>query len=116
MKIRTRIKKKIRKGFSDISSGLNLFFSPLNKLLSFLKKKFKKIKENLNKFSKSSEEKTFELISFIFYVVGFGFITNYMLWAIWGIGLNLYSLIGYGILVYYIREEFPSWFNRMKKK
>ena len=49
----------------------------------------------------------------IFLILGYGFLINTMLWSLFGYDFNFFSLVGYGILYYFIKEEFSEWFRRL---
>ncbi|KKK54252.1 hypothetical protein LCGC14_3086600 [marine sediment metagenome] len=74
-----------------------------------MKVNFKKIKEFFVKrigVFKVFKEWFSQLKKFIFLVIGYGFLINTMLWSLLGFEFTKYSLVGYGILYYLIKEEF----------
>lgn len=52
-------------------------------------------------------------LNFIIGILGYGILINYMIWGIFHIPFTWYSFPAYGILYYFITEEFMSWFRRI---
>lgn len=46
----------------------------------------------------------------------YGALVNYMCWAIWHIPFKWYSFPAFGILYYFITNEFPLWFSKLKSR
>ena len=78
---------------------------------------FKKIKESFIKRFESFKGwfKVWigNIKKFIFLIIGYGLLINVMLWSLFGFTFDFISLVGYGILYYLIKEEFPEWFRRL---
>jgi len=50
---------------------------------------------------------------FIVAVIAHGILVNYMLWSLFKFNFSIYTLTGYGILVYLLKEEFVSFIRRI---
>ena len=74
---------------------------------------FKKIKVNVIKSFEKHKERINNTKNFVVMVIGYGFLVNAMLWAIFNFTFTYYSLIGYGIFFYLIKEEFQELFRRL---
>lgn len=107
----TKTSGKLKEINVDLSLRFKAFFS---KVGSF----FKKVKEKLKTFFSKPElkDKSNLIGTFLLMVVSYGFILNFMLWSIWKIPFTRYSFLGYGILVYFIRDEFVSFYRRLTVK
>lgn len=75
---------------------------------------FNKNWDSLKKFLKSNKFLDFK--DFLFGAIGYGVLVNYMLWAIWHIPFKWYSFPAFGILYYFITNEFPLWFLKLKSR
>jgi hypothetical protein len=50
---------------------------------------------------------------FLNLIILYGFVINFMLWSVFGIKFTFFSFLGYGILIYLIKVEFPSLINKL---
>lgn len=69
--------------------------------------KFKKLLEYLKK------EKVVSIKDFIIIIVGYGFLINYTLWALFDVSFHYFKFFGWGILYYFVTQEFVRWIRRI---
>ena len=75
----------------------------LKKIVAFFKK------EEVKKFLKDN-------LDFVKVTVVYGFVINYMLWGIFKIPFVFYRAPAYGLLAYFIKEEFVRLIRRIKAR
>lgn len=91
----------------SIKKIVSLLFKPFKrKKASSKEKKDEEKKDNKN-------ERVGKIKDFLLLIGGYGFLINTMLWSIFGRKFNIFTLVGYGILYYLIKDEFPEWFRRL---
>ena len=89
-----------------------------------MEEKLKKVKEIPKKWYKRLVEKIKRIIfkhnsfliiakQFTLAVIAHGLMVNFMLWSLFGLNFSAVKFIGYGILVYLIKEEFVSFLRRI---
>jgi len=76
-----------------------------------IKKYLKQLKE-----IKENTEWTHEFKNFILYLLGYGLLVNYALWALLGIDFQYYTIPAYGIVYYLINEEFVKFIRKIRDK
>jgi hypothetical protein len=102
---RTKRKKKL-----EVDSKKSSF----EKFKLSIKKNKVLIKTSLKKFFKLG--KVGEIKKFLIMVTGYGFIINYSFHFVFGIKFSFFTLFGWGIVYYLVREEFVEWFRRLIAK
>lgn len=89
----------------------------IKKIVNFFSKPFKGKKKSSSKEKKGENEEKNERFNkfkgFILLIGGYGFLINTMLWSVFGKRFNVFTVIGYGILYYLIKDEFPEWFRKL---
>ena len=104
--------KKIKKYKRIVKKKIDALFEEIYFLIKDFKTSFLKINKSINKKIKELFKKYFpwfkKVMKFLATILGYGFLINYSLWAIWGIEFNLFTLPAYGIVFYFISEEFIS--------
>lgn len=106
MKKIKKYKRRVKEKLDDFSEELYFFGSSFKNYFSKIKKT---LKEKIKNFFEKTSAWFKKIIKFILTVFGYGFLINYALWAIWGIKFNLFTLPAYGIVYYFISEEFISF-------
>jgi len=104
-KVFSKKKKKKVEPKKTISPGkFKLFIRKYKSLTNeFFKKVFKLDKVN-------------ELKKFAVTVIGYGLILNYSLCFILGFKFNLFTLLAWGFVYYFINQEFVEWIRRIIAK
>lgn len=99
-------KKKSKK---DISNDKE------RKIIFNLKGFYKKIKKEVIEYSKNNKDEINSIKKFFLIISGYGFIINYSLHFLIGVSFNLFTLFSWGIVYYFISDEFVEWFRRLKR-
>lgn len=77
------------------------------------KQKINKIKDKFKKFFENNKKKVIEVRDFFSFIFFYGILINYMLWGIWNVEFSIFRFLSYGILIYFIREEFVMFIRRI---
>ena len=72
----------------------------------------KKIKEQKDKYDTNISS----LKVFLFFIVGYGLIINYSLSMLFGVEFTLYKFPAFGIIYYFIKDEFLEWIRGIRYK
>jgi len=78
--------------------------------MNMAKSKEEKLKE---KKKEEYQERINNIKKFLLIVVGYGLIINYPLYIIFSLDFNLFTFPAWGIVYYFISDEFPEWFRRV---
>lgn len=83
---------------------------PIFEKFKLLVKKDKSIIKSF--FKKTFESDKFkEIKKFFIMMLGYGLILNYSLHFIFGIKFNVFTVFAWGIMYFFVREEFVEWFR-----
>jgi hypothetical protein len=74
------------------------------------------MKPTLKKFYNSYKDKIDNLKQFILIIIGYGVLINYMLLILFKVPFKWYGFPAFGIVYYFIMEEFVSFFRKLKTK
>jgi hypothetical protein len=74
------------------------------------------MKFNIKKFYESHKDKINELKNFFLIVFGYGILINYTLLVIIDTPFTWYSFPAFGIIYYFIMEEFVVFFRKLKAR
>lgn len=73
------------------------------------------LKKKYQEFMESHEAIAYFLRNYVPYVLGYGLVFNFMVFALLGARFNVYTIIGYGLLVYFVKEELVEFINEVKR-
>ena len=69
--------------------------------------------KSLGSFFEKHKEWFLNTRNFVVLVGGYGLLINFMLTTIFNFPFTKTSFLGYGIIYYFIKEEFTEWFRRL---
>lgn len=111
MKKRKLFKKRKRKSKEVVTEKVTT--------VSTLKKYSNKLKNYHKKIKKKHKERITLIKKFFLIIFGYGLIINYSLYLLFpsmGIKFNLLTIPAWGIIYYFISDEFVEWFRRLIKR
>ena len=74
------------------------------------------MKLDFKKFRETHKDKIEKLIAFLSIVIAYGILINYSLWIIAKVPFLWYGFPAFGIVYYFIMEEFVVFFRKLKAK
>ena len=74
------------------------------------------MKPNLKKFTELHKEKIKSLKIFLLTIIGYGVLINYALLIVSKVPFTWYSFPAFGIIYYFIMEEFVVFFRKLKAR
>ena len=74
------------------------------------------IKKSLSELTKKHQEKLKSLKRFIFLICGYGILINYALLVTLGIPFKWWGFPAFGIIYYFVIEEFVTFFRKLKAR
>ena len=74
------------------------------------------IKKVISEKIKNNAEKIKAVKNFIYLIIGYGILINYMLLVVFNIPFKWYGFPAFGILYYFIMEEFVTFFRKLKAR
>jgi hypothetical protein len=108
-------KKTRRKGKKNIET-----VTLLSKFKEFTKLKYSNYKKSFSKFYKSFIEKYKDKLSslkqFLLIIIGYGLIINLPLTFLLGFRFTFFTMISWGIVYYFINDEFVGFIRRLIAK
>lgn len=105
-----RIFKRRKKKLKVDSKKASVF----EKFKLLVKKDKSIIKSFFKKNLKSDKSK--DIKKFFVMIIGYGLILNYSLHFIFGIKFNVFTIFAWGIMYFFVREEFVEWFRGLIAK
>jgi len=79
-----------------------------------MKINLKQLKTDFLEHIKSDKFK--EIKGFLLIILGYGVLINYSLLIIFNVPFKWYGFPAFGIVYYFIMEEFTAWFRKLKAK
>ena len=81
-----------------------------------MKLSFKKLLDKPKAFLVKHKEKVEKLKAFVLTVLGYGVLLNYALFVVWRVPFTWYGFPAFGILYYFVMEEFVTFFRKLRAK
>lgn len=79
-------------------------------------KKKLEVKKKLKELSNHHSQKISSIKEFLIIVASYGLVINYSIHFIFGTRFTIFSFLAWGILYYFIQDEFVEWFRRLIAK
>lgn len=110
------VKKKFRRKTKKNIEKITL----LNKFKEFLKLKYPNIKKIIFKFYKAFikeyGDKISSIITLLLVIIGYGILINIPAYTFFKSNFNLLTIFSFGIIIYFIKDEFVEWVRRLVAK